>query len=440
MDIFSNLPDDVAHVILSSLSMEDTSRLRVVSKRCRQLCLSTPFLNFDIPPYMRYPAQRAALMDYIERAVSLKVKYLVIKLSLESGSRYLTLPSSVLCSAALEILVVSFHHYGVGALIKTPSLQSMSSLKQLKLKAVRIDESFGNWISSCCTLLKTLQLNDIKGATRLVITSSSLEELAISSPHDSLLHLQVSAEMLRLMILDWSFDSPTIRVLQLSTSKLKVLYWKGNILNLSVAEIMKNLQISKICLKPFSDNSSANRNILHAIRSSKGLALYHHCVQDLLKLGCPPILFADLLALRIWTTDANVTIGWSSLSSFLKGSPKLQLLCIGNGKIQTCSNKSEDGELPFLIVLLMYFLEQQVGCRSRELEDIPFLYNLKFATIEVVSEKNNELELIESILKNAQNLKKMTVFSSFDSQLDLIREISGYEKASSDAEVNFATT
>ena len=93
-----------------------------------------------------------------------------------------------------------------------------------------------------------------------------------------------------------------------------------------------------------------------------------------------------------------------------------------------------------MIVLLMYFLEQQVGCRSRELEDIPFLYNLKFATIEVVSEKNNELELIESILKNAQNLKKMTVFYSYDSQPDLIREISGYEKASSDAEVNFATT
>lgn len=88
----------------------------------------------------------------------------------------------------------------------------------------------------------------------------------------------------------------------------------------------------------------------------------------------------------------------------------------------------------------MYFSELHVGyvtISSRKLEDIPFLINLKFVTVEVITQENNELELIEFLLKNAQNLKKMTVFSSYDLQPDFFRNISGCEKASSDAVVNF---
>ncbi|GMN55848.1 hypothetical protein TIFTF001_024968 [Ficus carica] len=421
MDRFSNLPDDVAHKIISFLALEDTSRLSVASKRCRQLCLSNSFLNFDISPYVRYPIQRAELMDYIDRllflrrgtdaqyccilgylligeefrvlswlnnAVALNVKYFFLVLTLEGGSQCLTLPSSLLCSTAVETLIVSFCYFGTG-ILKTPSLRATSSLQLLKLKSVRIDESFGNWISSHCKFLKKLQLEHIEGTTRLIITSSSLEELVILSPRGSLLHLHVSAEILRLLILVWRFDSPNDRELRLSTPKLKILYWKGNILNLSVAENMTDLLLSKVFLKPFSGEAYANQNLIHAIRAvsdSIGLALYNHSVQDLLKLGCPRILFTNLLALRIWIKDT------------------------------------------------------EVGCvtiRSGKLEDIPFLINLKFVTVDVITQENNELELIEFLLKNAQNLKKMTVFSSYDLQPDFIREISGYEKASSDAVVNF---
>ena len=93
-----------------------------------------------------------------------------------------------------------------------------------------------------------------------------------------------------------------------------------------------------------------------------------------------------------------------------------------------------------MFFLLMYVFALQVRCRTvrgRELQDLPFLCNLTFVTIEVISQDNNELELIEILLKNAQNLKKMIVFFSYYLRSDFSREISGYEKASSDAEVDF---
>ena len=318
MDRFSNLPEDVAHRVILFLSMEDISRLSVASKQCRQLCLSTPFLNFDMLPYTHNATKRARLMNYIEgflsqrkpminaqsccirwyhqinkeyrvvsrllKAVMANVKKLDLHVRIASGS-HLTLPSSLLCCTSLESLDMSFHDYGTAILNTPPSfatIRSPSSLKKLELESVLIDESFGNWISSHCKLLEKLALNDIKGTSRIDITSSSLDMLAISSHDECLSHLHVSAEILRHFLLVWRFDSPNNRVLQLSTPNLKILHWLGNILNLSVAENFKDLQFSNILLDPFSGITSANRSLLHAIRAlcnCYGLALYDHCLQ-----------------------------------------------------------------------------------------------------------------------------------------------------------------
>ncbi|CAL2268280.1 unnamed protein product [Prunus armeniaca] len=45
-DRFSDLPDDVAHLILSPLPFKDLTRVGSVSKRCRQLHLSVPVVDF----------------------------------------------------------------------------------------------------------------------------------------------------------------------------------------------------------------------------------------------------------------------------------------------------------------------------------------------------------------------------------------------------------
>ncbi|KAI5325792.1 hypothetical protein L3X38_034866 [Prunus dulcis] len=45
-DRFSDLPDDIAHLILSPLPFKDLTRVSSVSKRCRQLHLSVPVVDF----------------------------------------------------------------------------------------------------------------------------------------------------------------------------------------------------------------------------------------------------------------------------------------------------------------------------------------------------------------------------------------------------------
>lgn len=47
-DRFSNLPDEVAHRILSFLTFEDLARVGTVSKRCRKFYVSAPSVNFEV--------------------------------------------------------------------------------------------------------------------------------------------------------------------------------------------------------------------------------------------------------------------------------------------------------------------------------------------------------------------------------------------------------
>ena len=268
MDRFTSLPEDVAHQIITFLSMEDMSRLSVVSRRCRQLCISIPFLNVDVEPYQRNATKRTRLMNYVDRllllrggmsthlfrihwnldqrnpnyggeeeeeyrvlswlhnAVKCKVKVLRLILRLKSGSEF-ALPPSLLCSTSLESLLVDIDINGI---LKFPSYSSMgifSSLKSLTLSCVRIDESFCNWVSTSCNFLEILHLLWVKMAKSIVINSSSLIILYIDSIDDELCHLQVSAERLLGMILSWKFDSSNNMTLKLSVPKIRNFAWRG---------------------------------------------------------------------------------------------------------------------------------------------------------------------------------------------------------------------
>lgn len=72
-----------------------------------------------------------------------------------------------------------------------------------------------------------------------------------------------------------------------------------------------------------------------------------------------------------------------------------------------------------------------------ELQGIPFMHNLKFVTIELVSQGKNELELIKFLLEHARNLQRLTVLYAPPLPSDVGKEITGYEKASSVAELKF---
>ncbi|KAL6278491.1 hypothetical protein ACE6H2_022092 [Prunus campanulata] len=74
-DRFSNLPDQIAHVILSFLTMADLARLSYVSKCWRELCLSSPVLNFN-----EYNCIAAADMcDSKQRLLNILERFLLLR-------------------------------------------------------------------------------------------------------------------------------------------------------------------------------------------------------------------------------------------------------------------------------------------------------------------------------------------------------------------------
>ncbi|KAL5545497.1 hypothetical protein UlMin_005184, partial [Ulmus minor] len=458
-DRFSNLPDHVAHNVLSFLSMEDISRLCVVSKRCRQLCISIPILNVDSRRYGNNATKRSKLASYLDRflllrkgmeiqrcflrwflsnslfddqyrilswlhnAVNCNAELLDVEISFEREANF-PLQASLLCCESLRFLKVSL----LNGILKFPSSITtfgFSSLQTLSMKSVEINESFGKWVSLYCKFLKDLSLENIKGTKSINITSSSLEILKILSPGHDVCHVNVSAESLLRMALRWRFDSPNNRVLQLSAPKLICFFWEGNISNFSFKGDFAHLVTAGIFFRTPSESSSlitqSLLGVLRGLGNTKVVALHDKCIQVLFKQGCLPTLFVCLSTLYVFTSGISDELVLA-LPFLLAGAPNLRRLFI-------CS-KFMSGYLNGIKEVH----RETVGCW--ELQDLIFIRNLKSVTIELISEGRNELELIKHLLKHATNLQRMTVFYAPSLQSDVIRRISQYEKAS-DAQLIF---
>ncbi|EXC30864.1 Putative F-box/LRR-repeat protein [Morus notabilis] len=395
MDKFSSLPDHIVHKITSYLSLKDISRLSVVSRRCRQVCISSPFLVFDLIPYSNNQPKRVRLINYIDRllflrngkniewcyiswcmqsslvneeeyrilswlhnAVACNAKMLNLQLNLRRES-YFALPTSLLSSTSLTALEVNLHN---GAILKIPSSSTaITSLKYLTLNSLRIDKSFGDWVLSCCKSLMVLSLVKIDGTKSINITSSSLKALMVVCPRN-LFNLQVCAETLESMILHWTFSNPDNRVLQLSAPKLGTFVWNGKISEVQLEANFMCLNFAGILVTPSSSTDQNLVHLLRALRKVRDLHISYNCLQE---------------------SDC--------------------------GRSMLCS----------------------------ESENIPFMHNLRFVRIELALRRWNVLELIKYLLKNTKNLQKMTIICDPLSFSDVRREISGYEKASSEAEVEF---
>ncbi|PON52244.1 LRR-domain containing protein [Parasponia andersonii] len=402
LDKFTSLPEDVANdKVLALLSMEDISRLSVVSRRCRQLCISTPFLNVDVTPYLNNAAKRTRLMNYVDRLFSLRrgmaiqrftvcwcldqsglnngseeeyrviswlhnalmcnVKKLVLVLRPKTGSILrawdFALPPSLLCSTSLKFLAI----YGIS---KLPSFSSIgfSSLTVLKLCTVRLDESFSDWVSTRCKFLQTLYLQSIKETKSIVINSSCITELYISSMDHELCHIQVSAGMLERMTLCWLFDTRNDRRLHLSVPQLQMFFWRGNILRLPLTENLASLKsAANIFLASASTLTSRNMvRVFYDFRHFNSRILFDKNLQDY------------------------------ESTKYCDGQ---------NGKT--------------------------------------LAQNLKFVTIELFSQAKNEFEMIKYLLKNAEYLQRMTILYAPPLGSDVVGEIRGHEKASKAAVVEF---
>ncbi|GMN55853.1 hypothetical protein TIFTF001_024969 [Ficus carica] len=385
------------------------------------------------------------VLSWVHNAVICNAKKLRLDIALRTQSDF-TLPHDLLGSVFLESFTLIFRDgFGFLNIPSTITTIGFCCLKTLKLRSVEINESFGNWVSSSCKFLEELVLIYIKGIKSLTITSSSLKILEIFHIYD-LVHLHVSAEVLERMALIWLFSSHKDRRLQLFTPKLEIFnflwvvdmfhlglhpkleifdfVWTGDIFNFRLTEKFMCVVEGRMCPKPSSRVTAYNNlvHLLHVVDKPRGLVLYADSIQDLFMRGHLPYLLTDLLALHVLLTGSNYNLV-PMLESFFKGTPNLRWLSISRKDTESHSTASEeeDGRI--------------MG--HDKLQGIPFMHNLKFVTIELVSRGKNELELIKFLLEHARNLQRLTVLYAPPLPSDVGKEITGYEKVSSVTELKF---
>ncbi|KAM5559418.1 hypothetical protein ABKV19_020862 [Rosa sericea] len=313
IDRLSNLPDHVAHHILSFLEITDLTCFGCVSKRCRELYLSTPSLKFDgfyckhfetydkrlrLWSYLdRYLCHRGVneiqrfhihweveseyqdsegsfddldsrdqkslyedenfrLFTWIYNVIRLNVQVLDIRIKTDLQTP--PLPPCVLLCGSLKSLSVNMF----GKILKAPSLASFSNLECLKLQDVIIlDEGFFKWISCSCKCIKELSLIHVcgKGTMHVTIESTSLESLFIERVY-SIFHLNISGHKLRKIILNRNFgyctgNPRTDKLLNICAPNLKSLNLTGSFRNQVNLGRLECLEEAEICLLPDDDYS-----------------------------------------------------------------------------------------------------------------------------------------------------------------------------------------
>ncbi|KAL5545486.1 hypothetical protein UlMin_005173 [Ulmus minor] len=463
IDRFSSLPDHVAHNVLCFLSMEDISRLCVVSKRSRQLCISIPILNFDVLKYKHHTTKRRQLLNYLERFLVLRrgmetqrcyirwssvnkfldeeyrvyswlynalisnVELLDIYVELLEEGEF-TLPSSVLFCKSLKFLTLSSRSFYLEFPSSITSVR-FSFLQSLSLICVEISESFGEWVSSYCKFLENLILKFTSGTKSIVIKSSSLKYLKISFPH-GLFHIDVSAELLQDIKLLCCFDSPDNSSLQLSTPSVTKFCWCGEVLNFCFRESFRpmfaSLILSISSRRPLKASTFTTRcldGVLHALCNTKVLTMGEMSVLH----GCLPTLFINLSSLYLWTGHTSISNKLVlALTSLLVGIPNLFYLYIGRNKDANNTKAVVYFVIFFPMNALLYVVYDEIkGCR--EVQNSVLMPNLKWVTINFVVIRENELKVIKYLLKHAKGLQKMTISNASN---DDIKEIKEYENAS----------
>lgn len=285
-DRFSNLPDEVAHHILSFLSFKELARVGIVSKRCREFYLSLPLVYIDA----RTNQKRAELMSFWDRymfhrgdkkmqrfyiawrfstsdtankvcdehfriitwiynAVRCKVEELDLNF-LVCGMTTFALPSCLYQSQYLKSLILKCTNEMT---LEVPSVSLSCNLRYLQLSLVKIvDERVCRWISCSCKCIKELQLILVKGLQNITIKSSSLESFKLVSGFGmDLVHLNISGGKLENIDLNWSFGtSPDNHSLNIDAPNLKALKWVGLVLNSQYLGKLMNLQSAFIFLQP----------------------------------------------------------------------------------------------------------------------------------------------------------------------------------------------
>lgn len=271
-DRFSDLPDEIIHHIFSFLGGNNLLRLSILSRRIKQLCMSSPHLSFKgcyDPRYNTCTEKCKKFSSYLDdffRAcdgvrklrsldlswtcmeddseklfnswISVAVRCKVEELNLGIGIRsywnthYYVLPNCIFECPSLRVLKLNSR---VNHLLKLPP-SDFSSLQVLSLNYFEImDDYLGEWISTYCKSLRKLSLYELYKVKKLSIMSSSLEELSITGGFNELEYLCILADKLHTLAIDstslWDFMEGRSIPIVIVAQNLQNFTWEGKLVS-----------------------------------------------------------------------------------------------------------------------------------------------------------------------------------------------------------------
>ncbi|XP_040989678.1 putative F-box/LRR-repeat protein At3g58880 [Juglans microcarpa x Juglans regia] len=370
VDWFSSLPDSLVVHIFSFLKMEEIIRTSILSRRFRYLYLSVPYLDFDSEELSAKLGDQYCMRTYLDDFMSQRnenrmlrfrlrwlcfepqsdenrivawlcnvlhcgVQELDIEISIgRQGTFILPAMSSFSCGY-LEVLKLNLH----GGHLVLPSSVFLS-LRILSMKSVRIfHDSFGDWISSSCQRLETLNLENVTGIVKLHVTHSFLEHLLISQRSGNLLNrIDVSCESLKTLSIKWFFQLHKTRSLNISAPNLQKFKWMGNIVSHYSLKNIICLQDTMLFLVPpqpgvMDMESFKVVDLLHTIKHARVLELNCWLIEALSRQDCLPPSLYDLQDLVMDISCLKDSI-IPALASILKKSPHIKHLTIrGCGRL-----------------------------------------------------------------------------------------------------------
>lgn len=264
-DRFSDLPDEIAHRVLSLLSFKDLTCVGCVSKRCKNLQLSNPFINFRVSrgDHVAYTIldsfnsfmiqrgdnkihrfrllyfhsrngtdsndvkssyERLRLSALINSAVRCNVDELCVNVSPPPADSLFSLPAAIFLCGSLRSLSVRMKCV-IGEVSSFPSLSNLTSLNLARVSV--IDESFWEWISCSCKRLETLSLRNIHGSKNIIISISSLKTVSVFLLEGVCCNLTILGNRLERIIIDWDYASSNTS-LHISAPYVKWFQWNGS--------------------------------------------------------------------------------------------------------------------------------------------------------------------------------------------------------------------
>ena len=254
VDRFSILPDEIAHKIMSRFSFKDLTRLGCVSKRCKKLQLSAPYISLIVTSHENLGNMLDSFNDFMIQRDDNKIQTFVylsqfyncdvesprlsawidsaVRCNVEQLSVGLFPPPDVLFSfpnvlflrGSLKSLCLNISCVIGGEVSFSPSL---SNLESLHLSSVSvIDESFWRWISCSCKRLQNLRLVNIYGSKNIIIKSPSLKKVEVLLHEGDCCNLSICANRLEDISIYWGCTSSNNSV-NIFAPKVKFFSWGG---------------------------------------------------------------------------------------------------------------------------------------------------------------------------------------------------------------------